>query len=57
VAAVLEQEIGAEAQLVEGNRGEFTVWVGEQRVAAKDAMGFPSEQDVLTAVRKALGSK
>jgi hypothetical protein len=56
VAAVLEQEIGAEAQLVEGNRGEFTVWVGEQRVAAKDAMGFPSEQDVLTAVRKALGS-
>ncbi len=41
------------AELVEGNRGEFTVWVGEERVAGKDAMGFPSEQDVLAAVRKA----
>ena len=55
MAALLEQEIGAEAELVEGNRGEFTVWVGDQRVAGKDAMGFPSEQDVLTAVRRAMG--
>jgi hypothetical protein len=55
VAAVLKQDIGADAEVVEGNRGEFTVWVGEERVAGKDAMGFPSEQDVLAAVRKALG--
>ena len=55
MAAVLEENLGEKAELVEGNRGEFTVWVGEERVAGKDAMGFPSEQDVLAAVRKALG--
>ena len=55
MAAVLEDDLGEEAELVEGNRGEFTVWVGEERVAGKDAIGFPSEQDVLAAVRKALG--
>ena len=53
MAAVLEEDIGAKAELIEGNRGEFTVWVGEERVAGKDATGYPSEQDVLTAVRKA----
>ena len=55
MAAVLEEDLGEEAELVEGNRGEFTVWVGEEQVAGKDAIGFPSEQDVLAAVRKALG--
>ena len=55
MAAVLKEEIGIDADLIEGNRGEFTVWVDEERVAAKDAMGYPSEQDVLAAVRKALG--
>jgi len=55
VAAVLEEQLGEKAELVEGNRGEFTVWVGEDRVAGKDATGFPSEQDVLAAVRNALG--
>jgi hypothetical protein len=54
VAAVLKEDIGADAELVEGHRGEFTVWVGEERVAGKDSMGFPSEQDVLKAVRKAI---
>jgi hypothetical protein len=55
VAAVLKEHVGADAELIEGNRGEFTVWVGEERVAAKDATGYPSEQDILAAVRRALG--
>jgi hypothetical protein len=56
VAAVLKEAIGADAEVVEGNRGEFTIWVGEERVAGKDATGvFPAEHDVLAAVRKALG--
>ena len=56
MAAVLKEDIGADAELIEGNRGEFTVWVGEERVAGKDAMGFPAEQDVLAAVRRAIGN-
>jgi hypothetical protein len=55
VAAVLKKEIGIDSELVEGQRGEFTVWVGEELVAQKDALGFPSEDDVLAAVRKTLG--
>jgi hypothetical protein len=54
VAAILEENLGEKAELVEGNRGEFTVWVGDERVAGKGANGFPSEPDVLAAVRKAL---
>ena len=55
VAAIIEGNHGERAELVEGNRGEFTVWVGEERVAGKDAMGFPTEPDVLAAVGKAFG--
>jgi hypothetical protein len=55
VAAVVKQELGIDSELVEGQRGEFTVWVGEELVARKDALGFPSEDDVLAAVRKTLG--
>ena len=52
MAAVLEQELGIESELVEGKRGEFTVWLGDELIAQKDANGFPSEDDVLAAVRK-----
>ena len=54
MAAYIKQEIGAEAEVVEGSRGEFTVWVGEERVAQKDLQGFPSDDEVLVAVRQAL---
>ena len=54
MAALIKKEVGAETELVEGGRGEFTVWVGEESVARKDAHGFPEERDVLAAVRQAL---
>jgi len=41
--------------VVEGGRGEFTVWVGDQMVAKKDLNGFPSDHDVVAAVRQAMG--
>lgn len=40
--------------LVEGKRGEYTVWVGDTLVAKKDSKGFPPEQDVVTKVQDAL---
>ena len=43
-----------ESELIVGGRGEFTVWVGDKLVAQKDSHGFPSEHDVLSAVRQAL---
>jgi hypothetical protein len=54
VAALIKTELGVDPDLIEGKRGEFTVWVGEDVVARKDANGFPSEEDALTAVRQAL---
>jgi hypothetical protein len=48
--------MGIEADLVEGNRGEFTVWVGERQVAQKGWLRFPSDAKVLAAVRQALAT-
>jgi hypothetical protein len=53
VAAELKQKIGIDAELVVGNSGEFTVWVGEQKVAEKKWGRFPAPEDVIDAVRVA----
>jgi len=54
VAALIKQETGIDAEIVEGGRGEFTVWVDAETVAAKDASGFPVDEEALAAVRLAL---
>ena len=54
VADVIKRELGVEVELVEGGRGEFTVWVGERRVAKKGWVRFPSDQRVVAEVRQAL---
>jgi hypothetical protein len=51
---MIKDELQLDTQLVEGGRGEFTVWVGDQRVATKDENGFPSEGDIVAAVRRAV---
>ena len=54
MAALIKQEIGIDVELIVGGRGEFTVWVGEETVAKKDASGFPADEEMVTAVRQAL---
>jgi hypothetical protein len=54
VAALIKQQTGTEAELVEGGRGEFTVWVDEETVAKKDANGFPDDLEAVAAVQRAL---
>jgi hypothetical protein len=44
VAALIKVATGIEPELVVGDRGEFTVWVGEETVAKKGASGFPGKQ-------------
>jgi len=51
---LIKSETGAHTALVEGARGEFSVWVGDERVAEKTGDLFPTDQDVLAAVRRAL---
>jgi hypothetical protein len=54
VAEVLKQELNVDTQLVEGDRGEFTVWVDGNKVINKVGDDFPPENDVVSAVRKEL---
>jgi hypothetical protein len=54
VAALIKKEAGVETELVVGERGEFTVWVGDEVVARKDSVGFPADDEALAAVQQAL---
>jgi hypothetical protein len=54
VAAELKQSLGVDTELVVGNSGEFTVWVGDAKVAEKKWGRFPEPQDVVSAVRAAI---
>jgi predicted Rdx family selenoprotein len=57
VAELLKKELGVETKLIEGDRGEFTVWVDQEVVARKGWNGFPDDEKVLEAVRQALASE
>lgn len=54
MAAAIEEATGRPVKLVSGNRGEFTVWVGDRKVAAKTFDGFPEIDDAVAAVKAAL---
>lgn len=54
MAALITEETGIIPEVVEGSRGEFTVWVEDKRVSQKTEDGFPSDQEALSAVRQAL---
>ena len=57
MAALIRTRTGADAELIEGGRGEFTVWVGDQRVAEKTSGAFPSDEEAVEAVQRALGER
>jgi hypothetical protein len=54
VAELLRKELDVETKLIEGDRGEFTVWVDGHVVIKKGWRGFPADEKVLAAVRAAL---
>ena len=53
MAAQLNQDLGAETEMVVGTSGEFTVWLGDKKIAEKTWRGFPDPDDVVDAVREA----
>jgi hypothetical protein len=57
VADLLKTELNVETELIAGDRGEFTVWVGDKVVAKKGWLGFPDDEKVLEAVRRALATE
>lgn len=53
MAAELKKATGVDTELVVGNAGEFTVWVGERKIAEKAGGRFPEPADVIAAFRAA----
>jgi hypothetical protein len=51
VAAAVKQATGLVAELVVGNAGEFTVWLGDELVAEKRAGAFPAPEAVVAAIQ------
>lgn len=56
MAAAIKDALGTDVELVEGRSGEFTVWVGDQKVSEKGWIFFPDDDAIVTAVREALRS-
>lgn len=51
MADLLKEKFGLETTLTPGGVGEFTVWVDGKLVAEKGSAGFPSEQEIVEAVK------
>lgn len=56
MAALITDATGVEPEVVEGARGEFSIRVGNRVVAQKSTKGFPTDAEIVTAVREALGA-
>ena len=54
MAELIRREMGVEPELIEGELGEFSIWVGDRMVAKKGWVRFPADHRVLSAVRQAL---
>ncbi len=52
MAAALRKEQGYDVELIDGNRGEFTVSV-DGKVVAQKGDSLPSVEEVLSAVKRA----
>ena len=56
MADLIKKELGIEVKLTGGKLGEFAVVVNDRVVARKRLFRFPPGDEVLSAVRQALGS-
>lgn len=56
MAGLLKQEYDLDVDIIEGGRGEFTVWVDSKEVARKIGDDFPTDETCVEAVRQALAT-
>lgn len=56
MAALIKDALGVDPEVAEGARSEFSVRVGDRIVAQKSRTGWPSEAEIVAAVRQALGA-
>lgn len=51
---MIAEATGAAPEIVVGRRSEFSIWVDDTMVAEKSRKGFPSDDEVVRAVRERL---
>ncbi len=54
MAATIQETLGLEATLAKGDRGEFSVWIGDTCIADKDLKrceDFPDEGELLNRLK------
>lgn len=56
MAERIKEKLDVETELTEGGRGEFTVWVGDEKVAEKGWFRFPSDEKIIASVQQALAN-
>lgn len=54
MAAALKRDLGVDTDLIVGNPGEFTVWLGDRKLAEKSGGRFPEPDAIIGAVRSAM---
>ncbi|MDG1482235.1 MAG: hypothetical protein P8R54_21775 [Myxococcota bacterium] len=55
MADTLKSEFNLDAiALISGDRGEFSLWLGDTLLAKKSYAGFPTVDDAIRAMRAAL---
>ena len=52
---MLQKELGLNPELEVGAPGSFVVLVDGETVAEKRSLGFPTEEEIVAAVRKKMG--
>ena len=55
MAAIIKRELGIDAALVSGGRGEFTIWLDGRKIldiAEDPDLEFPDEAKVLAALAR-----
>jgi len=57
LAERLEENFGGRVAVLEGAKGEFSVWLGESLVAGKSNGMFPQTEEVLDLMKLALGQR
>jgi hypothetical protein len=53
-AEALKEQLQIDAELVEGKRGEFSIWVDDKRITRRVLFFFPNEEKIVAGVKAAL---
>ena len=54
MAALIKEQLHADAELEPGGRGEFSVWVDGHKIIEKTRTGFPGDLSIVESVKAAL---